>query len=163
MNRNKLYSHRFLLVCLSVVIIVGIVIGVRAIAVGVKRKTDIAQIEKKYPTAVITPSGIRYIVEQSGNGPTAIAGRTVRINYKGALLSGAVFDSSDVKGQPLEFELGAGQTIKGLDEAVIGMKEGEKRIVIIPPELGYGGKTMGKNAIPANSFLVFDVELYRIR
>ena len=135
----------------------------KAVEIGSKRNSDIAEIEKKYPDAVITASGLRYIITKEGTGPKPIVGRTVRVNYKGSLLNGKVFDDSAIKGEPLEFQAGSGQVIKGFDEAIMDMKEGEKRLVIIPPELGYGNKSMGNGLIPANSFLIFELELFRLR
>jgi peptidylprolyl isomerase len=77
-------------------------------------------------------------------------------------LSGEVFDNSDLHG-PLEFQTGSGQIIPGFDEAVADMKQGEKRLVVLPPELAYGERGAGNGAIPGNSFLVFEMELARIR
>jgi peptidylprolyl isomerase len=75
---------------------------------------------------------------------------------------GKKFDSSHDRGEPFEFKLGTGQVIKGWDEGIETMKVGGKRTLIIPPELGYGGRAMG-SAIPANSFLIFDVELLGVK
>jgi FKBP-type peptidyl-prolyl cis-trans isomerase len=74
-----------------------------------------------------------------------------------------VFDGSDFHGGPLEFQAGTGQVIRGWDETVMDMKVGEKRLVVIPPELAYGDQEIGGGAIPANSFLVFEMELVGIR
>jgi peptidylprolyl isomerase len=126
------------------------------------RNADIAEIQRRYPNAVITPSGLRYIIQQQGSGAKPSVGRTVRINYRGTLLSGRVFDNSDLRG-PLEFQVGTGRVIQGMDQAVMDMTVGEKRIVIIPPELAYGNVEMGNGIIPANSFLVFEIELLSIR
>jgi peptidylprolyl isomerase len=128
----------------------------------IQRDTDIAQINTKYPNAVQTLSGIKYIVQKAGTGIKPAAGRTVRVNYKGSLLSGQVFDSSDIQGRPIEFLVGTGQVIKGWDEMILDMQIGEKRLVIIPPELAYGERGAG-NVIPPNSFLVFEIELIGIR
>jgi peptidylprolyl isomerase len=128
-----------------------------------KRDADISQINAKYPNALQTPSGIRYIIQKPGTGIKPAAGKTVRVNYKGSLLSGRVFDSSDMQGKPIEFPVGVGQVIKGWDEIVMDMKIGEKRLAIIPPELAYGARDVGNGAIPANSFLVFEMELVGAR
>jgi peptidylprolyl isomerase len=71
-----------------------------------------------------------------------------------------VFDNSDLHG-PLEFKTGSGQIIPGFDEAVADMKQGEKRLIVLPPELAYGERGVGD--IPGNSFLVFELELVQIR
>jgi peptidylprolyl isomerase len=127
-----------------------------------KRDADIAQIQQKYPSAALTPSGIRYIIQQEGTGNKAGSGRTVSVNYKGMFLSGEVFDNSDLHG-PLEFQTGSGQIIPGFDEAVADMRQGEKRLVALPPELAYGERGAGNGAIPGNSFLIFELELVQIR
>jgi peptidylprolyl isomerase len=128
-----------------------------------RRDADIARINAEYPNALQTPSGIRYIVQKAGTGAKPQAGKTVRVAYKGMLLSGDVFDNSDIQGGPLEFQAGIGRVIPGWDETVMDMKVGEKRLVVIPPELAYGSREMGNGAIPANSFLVFEMELLGIR
>jgi peptidylprolyl isomerase len=131
--------------------------------VQAQRDADIRKISTQYPNAVQTASGIRYIIQKQGTGVKPSAGKTVRVNYSGSLLSGQVFDRSDLRGGPLEFQVGTGKVIRGWDETVIDMKVGEKRLVVIPPELAYGDKEVGNGAIPANSFLVFEVELVGIR
>jgi peptidylprolyl isomerase len=128
-----------------------------------QRDADIAQINAKYPNAAETPSGIKYIVQKQGTGVKPTAGKTVNVNYKGSLLSGHVFDNSDIHGGPLEFPAGVGRVIKGWDETVLDMKVGEKRLVIIPPELAYGERGAGEGLIPPNSFLVFEMELVGIK
>ena len=128
-----------------------------------QREADIAQINAKYPNAVQTPSGVRYVIQRQGTGVKPTAGKTVRVNYKGSFLNGQVFDSSDTQGRPLEFPVGVGRVIKGWDEMVLDMKIGERRIAIIPPELAYGERGAGNGAIPPNSFLVFEMELVGVR
>ena len=128
-----------------------------------QRDADLAQISSKYANAVVTPSGIRYIIQKQGTGVKPTAGKTVRVNYTGMLLSGRVFDSSDIQGRPIEFPVGTGRVIKGWDEMVLDMKIGEKRLAVIPPELAYGSQAVGGGQIPANSFLVFEMELVGIR
>jgi peptidylprolyl isomerase len=125
-----------------------------------KRDADIAQIQQMYPNAESTPSGIRYIIQTEGAGDKAGSGKAVSVRYKGMFLSGEVFDNSDLHG-PLEFRTGAGQMIPGFDETVTDMKQGEKRLVVLPPELAYGEQ--GAGPIPGNSFLVFEMELVQIR
>ena len=92
-------------------------------------------------------------------------GDTLVMNYTGRLTNGTVFDSNvDPKFghvEPFSFTLGAGQVIKGWDEGLLGMKIGEKKTLTIPPEKGYGAQVVGP--IPANSTLIFDVELIDIK
>ena len=127
-----------------------------------RRDADIARIQQAWPGATLTPSGIYYIIQKEGTGAKAGSGKAVSVNYKGMFLSGDVFDNSDLHG-PLEFQTGSGQIIPGFDEAVTDMKQGEKRLVVLPPELAYGERGAGNGAIPGNSFLVFELELMQIR
>jgi peptidylprolyl isomerase len=131
--------------------------------VKAQRDADLALIDRKYPGALRTPSGLRYIIQKEGSGVKPQPGKTVRVIYKGMFLDGTVFDASDVHGPPLEFQAGTGKVIPGWDEAVLDMKAGEKRLVVIPPELAYGSRGAGNGAIPPNSFLVFEMELAGIR
>ena len=109
---------------------------------------------------VTTPSGLKYVDQVVGTGEAAVAGKTVNVHYTGWLENGKKFDSSVDRGQPFSFPLGAGRVIKGWDEGVQGMKVGEKRQLVIPAKLAYGERSVGP--IPANSTLVFDVDLLRI-
>ena len=97
-----------------------------------------------------------------GNGAEAKAGVTITVNYLGTLLNGVKFDSSYDRGQPFSFLLGARQVIPGWDEGLLGMKVGGKRKLTIPPSLAYGEKGV-PGAIPANSTLVFEVELLGVK
>ena len=99
---------------------------------------------------------------KEGAGPEATKeGDAVSVHYTGTLVNGEKFDSSLDRGQPFEFVLGAGQVIKGWDQGILGMKIGEKRRLTIPPSLGYGSQAMGSK-LPANSTLIFEVELLEI-
>jgi len=93
-------------------------------------------------------------------------GDTVAMNYTGRLKDGTVFDSNvDPKFkhvQPFIFTLGAGQVIAGWDKGIVGMKVGEKKTLVIPPEDGYGAAGAG-GVIPPNATLTFDVELLAIK
>jgi len=111
---------------------------------------------------VTTASGLQYEDLVVGNGPEAVAGNVVSVNYTGWLENGTKFDSSFDRGVPYEFPLGQGRVIKGWDEGVVGMKVGGKRRLIIPPSLGYGASGAG-GAIPPNATLIFEVELLEIK
>jgi FKBP-type peptidyl-prolyl cis-trans isomerase len=131
--------------------------------------TTIAQVTTTtYPSVAATSSaaqelegGLKIQDVTIGTGPEVKNGSTVVINYKGTLENGTQFDSSYDRGQPFETQIGVGRVIKGWDEGVIGMKAGGKRILTIPPELGYGAQVMGN--IPANSTLIFQVELLGVK
>lgn len=114
-------------------------------------------ISEQWPDAVVTPTGLRYVVVAEGTGDTPAKGSVVTVHYTGTLLNGKKFDSSVDRGQPIDFPVGKGQVIKGWEEALLGMKKGEKRILIIPPDLGYGPS--GRGPIPPNAYMIFDVEL----
>ncbi|MEI6480085.1 MAG: FKBP-type peptidyl-prolyl cis-trans isomerase [bacterium] len=96
-----------------------------------------------------------------GTGTEAVAGKHVTVNYKGTLIDGTVFDSSYERGTPFDFDLGAGQVIAGWDQGLVGMKVGGKRKLVIPATLAYGDRAIGP--IPANSTLVFEVELLGVK
>lgn len=106
---------------------------------------------------VTTESGLRMIIHKDGDGSMPIAGQTVVAHYTGLLEDGTKFDSSHDRGAPFEFPVGQGRVIPGWDEAFLLMSRGEKRTLIIPPDLGYGEK--GAGPIPPNSTLIFEVEL----
>lgn len=100
-----------------------------------------------------------------GTGAVAAAGDNVTVNYVGQLTNGTVFDASANHKETADgftFPLGAGQVIKGWDQGVAGMKEGGKRMLLIPASLAYGERAMG-DAIPANSALIFEVELIKVQ
>ena len=115
---------------------------------------------------ITTKSVLKYIDEKVGTGDVAMAGATVQVHYTGWLYvdgkKGKKFDSSVDRGQPFQFRLGGKQVIAGWDEGVEGMKIGGKRELIIPPDLGYGGRDVGNGLIPANSTLDFEVELLKV-
>ncbi len=122
-----------------------------------ERKAEIDLIKSKWPNAVETASGLRYIVEKEGDGGAKPKmGTAVTTHYTGTLLDGTMFDSSVQRGEPATFKIG--QVIQGWNEALMDMTKGEKRILIIPPELGYGERGY-PGVIPQNAYLVFEVEL----
>jgi peptidylprolyl isomerase len=111
---------------------------------------------------VTTKSGLKYEDLEVGKGPSPKSGQTVTVHYTGWLTNGKKFDSSKDHGQPFEFQIGQEQVIKGWDEGVSTMKVGGRRKLTIPPGLAYGERAMGDD-IPANSTLVFEVELLGIK
>lgn len=93
-----------------------------------------------------------------GTGKVAKKKDTLLMHYTGRLEDGTKFDSSHDRGQPLQFDLGIGQVIKGWDEGIEGMKVGGKRTLKIPSEMGYGARGAG-TVIPPHANLIFDIEL----
>lgn len=127
-----------------------------------KKQLDnvIAGLKVKYPKAelVTTKSGLQYMVVADGKGDKPKPGTVVKAHYTGKLVNGMVFDSSVERGEPIQFPVGVGRVIPGWDEALVDMKKGEKRVLIIPPDLAYGARGAG-GVIPPNATLIFDVEL----
>lgn len=111
------------------------------------------------PMYEITP-GLEAQDVTEGTGAAVIAGQTVAVKYTGMLENGKVFDSSDAHGgQPFSFTLGGHEVIEGWDIGVVGMKPGGVRMLTIAPQLAYGDREVGGGVIPANSTLVFRVEM----
>jgi FKBP-type peptidyl-prolyl cis-trans isomerase FkpA len=114
---------------------------------------------------ITTSSGLRYETLKEGKKDRAKRGSLVSVHYTGWLnkddTKDKEFDSSHKRNEPFTFPLGAGYVIKGWDEGVEGMEIGEVRRLFIPSNLGYGNQEVG-NLIPANSDLIFDVELISV-
>lgn len=112
-------------------------------------------------TAVRTESGVYYQVVAEGQegGPVVEAGDRVTFHYTGWLWDGRKFDSSRDAGEAITFQIGVGGLIQGWDLTIPGMRVGERRLLIIPSDLGYGAGGGGGGTIPPHSVLVFDVEV----
>jgi peptidylprolyl isomerase len=106
---------------------------------------------------------LKYVELAEGKGKRAAKGDTVEVHYTGTLTSGKKFDSSRDRNETFSFTIGSKMVIAGWEEGIPGMKEGGKRKLIIPPELAYGDREVGKGLIPANSTLVFEVELVKVK
>lgn len=128
-----------------------------------KRAVDIAAIKQKWPDLVPDADGIFQKTLKPGSGATPTAGQTVSVSYKGMLVDGQVFDQSDFHGGPVDFQVGVGRIIPGWDKVVMQMKKGEKRMVVIPPELAYGARGTPGGPIAPDSFLAFEVELVALK
>lgn len=118
--------------------------------------------------AVEIAPGLTMRILREGTGATAKSGDIAIVHYTGWLYDGdapdhrgAMFDSSVERGEHFQFPLGAGRVIKGWDQGVAGMREGEVRELTIAPELAYGERNVGGGLIPPGSTLVFEVELAR--
>jgi FKBP-type peptidyl-prolyl cis-trans isomerase len=96
---------------------------------------------------------------KQGNGTQLTGGMKAAVTYTGYLTDGQIFDTTNRNGQqqPFLFTLGTNEVISGFEQGIAGMKVGGKRLIIVPPSVGYGDKAQG--SIPANSVLIFVIEL----
>ncbi len=113
------------------------------------------------PTSLTTASGVQIVMHQKGTGIKPNNGDKITVHYTGTLLNGNKFDSSRDRNQPFAFTLGVGQVIKGWDEAFAMLQQGDRATLTIPPAAGYGERAV--SGIPANSILIFDVELLSVK
>jgi hypothetical protein len=107
-----------------------------------------------------TESGLQYHVVAEGDGAVLQTGMAAKIQYTGRLTDGTKFDSSLDRKEPFQVVLGSRLVIAGWEQGLVGMKLGGRRILVVPPELGYGAKEYA-GRIPANSVLVFDLEVLK--
>lgn len=110
----------------------------------------------------VKESGLKYVVQEEGNGSQPEEGDNISVHYAGFLEDGSLFDSSYLRSQPFNFQVGMGQVIPGWDEGLLDMSVGEKRTLIIPSNLAYGENGAG-GSIPPNATLIFDVELIEVQ
>jgi peptidylprolyl isomerase len=180
MSPADVLSNRFVMLGAGAIFVaVLVVLGLVLLLGGGGGSESVAQVSPS-ATAAVTPSpsptapatppavaatpvaladGLQYVIITPGAGAAVATGNTVNVGYSGWLQdTGALFDSSYNNGQSLTFTVGAGTVIKGWEEGVVGMLPGEKRRLIIPPDLAYGATGHG-TAIPANATLVFDIDL----
>merc|ERR1712242_375713 len=146
--------------------------GTRASDTGVDSRTGRRIYRMKVALAVIVfvgaviaePEGkdsglkVEYVSKPDACDKVARNGDMLSMHYVGTLESGAKFDSSYNRSEPFKFQIGVGQVIKGWEEGVLGMCVGEKRKLIVPPEMGYGDQGAGE-IIPGGATLHFDIEL----
>ena len=119
---------------------------------------DLEYVEKTWPDAKKTMTGIRYVILKEGEGEPPKPGDKVNVLYVGRLLDGTIFDQATNPEQPFTFRVRRGAVIDGWDQILSLMKRGEKRLVIIPPELAYGTRGQPPK-IGRNQTLVFEMEL----
>ncbi len=123
---------------------------------------DLAFVEKTWPEAKKTNTGIRYIILQEGSGNLIKAGEKVAVLYVGRLLNGTIFDQATEKDKAFVFRVAREQVIQGWDQILQEMKLGEKRLVVIPAELAYGTRGQPPK-IGRNAALVFEIEVIEIK
>ena len=136
--------------------------GAREKRIAAEREAARAELDKLAAGFDETESGLRYQIIQKGDGKKAEKGNMVSVHYKGQLADGTVFDSSYKRNQPLDFQVGVGQVIRGWDEGICLLNVGDKARLVIPSDLGYGSAGAG-GVIPPNATLVFDVELMDVK
>jgi len=123
---------------------------------------DLEVVEKQWPQAKKTSTGLRYVMLAEGEGETAKPGDFLSVLYRGAVLNGRIFDENFDREKPFTFRLGRGAVIEGWDQGMQLMKRGSKMLLIVPYELGYG--TRGNPPkIGRRATLVFEVELIDVK
>ncbi len=120
-----------------------------------------AVIREKWPEALETPSGIRYVVLREGDGPRPRTRQRCHALYEGSLLDGTPFDKKTDPADPFIFVLGTRQVIEGWEETFLDMRAGERRLIVLPHALAYGLRGRPPD-IPNRAVLVFTVELLKV-
>lgn len=117
------------------------------------------------PTVQLSPlrmysssGGLQITTHNEPQGEVVPKGARVSVHYTGKLEDGTVFDSSVERGQPIEFQVGVGQVIRGWDEGITQLTKGQKALLVCPPEYAYGNAGAG-GVIPPNATLHFEVEV----
>lgn len=122
---------------------------------------DLEIVQKRWPEAKKTSTGLRYVIIREGEGEKAKPGDLIKVLYRGMLLNGQVFDEAQDPQQPFTFRLGRGNVIEGWDQGLQLMKRGTKMVLIVPYELGYG--TRGNPPkIGRRATLIFEIEMIEI-
>jgi peptidyl-prolyl cis-trans isomerase A (cyclophilin A) len=127
-----------------------------------RRAADADAIKKRWPDLVADADGIYQKTLKAGSGQPPAKGQTVSVAYKGMLTDGRVFDQSDFHGGPADLQVGAGRLLPGWEKVLTTMRKGEKRMVVLPPELAYGSRGV-PGRIPPNSYIAFELELVALK
>ena len=158
---------RFEIVLLDIVSLEQKAVAARALDAAVQPIAQKVQAKAKSYAAglhdaelINRPSGLKILVEETGQGAAIQEGEVLQVHYYGCLKDGTPFDNSFIRRQPLQFPAGGGQMIAGFDEAVMHLNHGARAYLFIPPALGYGDQDAAGGAIPANSELVFYIEIF---
>ncbi|MBC7383107.1 MAG: FKBP-type peptidyl-prolyl cis-trans isomerase [Bacteroidia bacterium] len=126
----------------------------------VKDSMESARFLKSFKEVKVTPDGLKYIVVKSGIGRQVVKGDKITVSYKGKFLDGRIFDESKAGEPAFTFQIGSAQVIRGWEEGLLFMKEGDQFKFIIPWDLAYG--LSGQGPIPPYTTLVFDIKLDKI-
>lgn len=148
---------------LSIILLVLLFIIVALLVNVLLKRTPAPSAPSTPSTPVVedTSIGLQTEILKEGEGDVATTGDQISVHYIGTLTDGTPFDSSRDRGTPFTLTLGTGSVIKGWEEGLVGMKVGELRRLTIPAELGYGDRAV--STIPANSTLIFEVELLSVQ
>jgi len=122
---------------------------------------EIQVIDKQWPKAKATSTGLRLLVEREGQGERPKPGEQVKVLYKGMFFDGKVFDQRLDPASPFVFRLGRGDIIEGWEEGISTMRKGEKTLMLVPYDMAYGSRGQPPR-IPRQTSLVFEVELLDI-
>jgi FKBP-type peptidyl-prolyl cis-trans isomerase len=122
---------------------------------------ELQQIDQKWPQAITTTTGLRYVVLNEGTGPKPKPGEVVKVLFKGMFFDGRVFDQVSDPSKAFSFRLGRGEIIDGWEEGISKMAVGGKCILIVPYYLAYGSRGQPPR-IPRQTSLIFEVELLSI-
>jgi len=166
MNRKSTNITILLLIVVIAIFVTMSFFGLGGFSFGRSAATTPVQsfFDELNTTGTVADLRVETVVE--GTGDAIAPGDTIAVHYTGTLTDGTVFDSSRDRGAPLTLIVGAdgslmtpegGSLIAGWNRGLQGIKVGERRLLIIPPSLGYGAQSIG--SIPSNSTLIFDVEL----
>ncbi len=123
---------------------------------------DLEYVEKTWPQAKKSNTGIRYVVEKQGTGPLLVPGDLVMVHYTGKLMNGKIFDQNHDAKKPFTFRVDRGVVIEGWDQILQLMRPGDKWLVIVPPELAYGRRG-SPPTIPSYATLIFEMEILGIK
>jgi FKBP-type peptidyl-prolyl cis-trans isomerase len=146
-----------------VAVSIGVILVFTLIIVPSFNLSPVSALLGSPPSEEIVSEGIEGFVVKDlsiGGGAKVKNGDMVSVHYTGYLVDGTVFDTSKDEGVPFSYKVGDGQVIEGWDLGILGMRAGGARFLVIPPEMGYGGLVRGP--IPANSTLLFEIELLEI-
>ncbi|MEX2597738.1 MAG: FKBP-type peptidyl-prolyl cis-trans isomerase [Salibacteraceae bacterium] len=126
-----------------------------------EENSDNANTSSSQDDVITLDSGVKIEFSQRGDGNLPTQGQKVSVHYRGMLENGQVFDESYKRGEPISFKLGTGQVIPGWDQGIAQLSKGAKAKLTIPAEMAYGANE--RPGIPANSTLIFEVELVDIQ
>lgn len=148
-------------IIILVIIVIVLIIAAVIYFTMLKNNNMPAENQNQENSTSFEIQGMKVEILKQGTGEGAKAGDNIAVDYVGTLPDGAKFDSSIDRKQPFPYTLGQNRVIQGWELGLLGMKVGEKRKLIIPPELGYGSQGRPP-VIPPNAILIFEIDLLKI-